>query len=168
VISSRGGRNVAQSGSALAWGARGPEFKSRRSDQSLTNVPETGCVRVCVRFKNAQGEAIPGGAFFVAAEGSMQSMERGICIGVLTLIAACAGVTHVVSTGPDTFMVASHGTMGWSSGPAQKAKAFEEAGSYCKGLGKEFQPIKSDETASGFGKIASGEVEFRCVKSANP
>ena len=33
VISSRSGRNVAQSGSALAWGARGPEFKSRRSDQ---------------------------------------------------------------------------------------------------------------------------------------
>ena len=27
------GRNVAQSGSALAWGARGPEFKSRHSDQ---------------------------------------------------------------------------------------------------------------------------------------
>src|SRR5580658_4396677 len=27
------GRSVAQSGSALAWGARGPEFKSRRSDQ---------------------------------------------------------------------------------------------------------------------------------------
>src|SRR5579862_7373021 len=26
-------RSVAQSGSALAWGARGPEFKSRRSDQ---------------------------------------------------------------------------------------------------------------------------------------
>jgi hypothetical protein len=27
-------RSVAQPGSALAWGARGPEFKSRRSDQS--------------------------------------------------------------------------------------------------------------------------------------
>jgi hypothetical protein len=26
---------VAQPGSALAWGARGPEFKSRRSDQYL-------------------------------------------------------------------------------------------------------------------------------------
>jgi hypothetical protein len=33
MISSVCGRNVAQSGSALAWGARGPEFKSRRSDQ---------------------------------------------------------------------------------------------------------------------------------------
>ncbi len=29
---------MAQSGSALAWGARGPEFKSRRSDQSNHQV----------------------------------------------------------------------------------------------------------------------------------
>src|SRR5207302_9534094 len=29
-------RSVAQPGSALAWGARGPEFKSRRSDQLKT------------------------------------------------------------------------------------------------------------------------------------
>ena len=29
------GRDVAQPGSALAWGARGPEFKSRRPDQYL-------------------------------------------------------------------------------------------------------------------------------------
>jgi outer membrane porin, OprD family len=33
---------VAQSGSALAWGARGPEFKSRRSDQSFRACPRIG------------------------------------------------------------------------------------------------------------------------------
>jgi hypothetical protein len=27
-------------------------------------------------------------------------------------VAGCAGVTHVVSTSPDTYMVASHGTVG--------------------------------------------------------
>src|SRR5690349_13465092 len=32
------GRDVAQPGSALAWGARGPEFKSRRPDQSLYSL----------------------------------------------------------------------------------------------------------------------------------
>jgi hypothetical protein len=47
------GRSVAQPGSALAWGARGPEFKSRRSDQhfraptkssmdTLMDTPEKG------------------------------------------------------------------------------------------------------------------------------
>jgi len=63
----------------------------------------------------------------------------------------CAGVTHVVSTGPDTYMVASHGTMGWSSGPAQKAKAFEET-------------ISATDSGPGiYGKISSGEVQFRCT-----
>jgi hypothetical protein len=60
-------------------------------------------------------------------------------------------------------MVASHGVMGWSSGPAQEAKAFEDAGDYCEMLGKELQSINSSETEGGFGKIASGEVDFRCV-----
>src|SRR5688572_16656452 len=39
------GRDVAQPGSALAWGARGPEFKSRRPDQffsSPANPPWPG------------------------------------------------------------------------------------------------------------------------------
>jgi hypothetical protein len=90
-----------------------------------------------------------------------------IALGLLiaALLTGCAGVTHVVSTGPDTYMVATHGTMGWSSGPAQKAKAFDEANDYCKKLGKEMRPINSSETESGFGKIASGEVDFRCVSN---
>ena len=92
--------------------------------------------------------------------------RRGVLMACL--LAGCAGVTHVVATGPDTFMVASHGTMGWSSGPAQKAKAFEEATHYCHRLGKEMRPIRSKETPSGFGKIASGEVEFRCAPPGTP
>lgn len=85
------------------------------------------------------------------------------CVGFL--VSACAGVTGVVSTGPGTYMVASHGTMGWSSGGAQRAKAFQDAEAFCKNEGKQFQPIGSREEPSGFGKIASGEVEFRCIKA---
>ena len=33
-LNRKGRRDVAQPGSALAWGARGPEFKSRRPDHS--------------------------------------------------------------------------------------------------------------------------------------
>jgi len=79
------------------------------------------------------------------------------------LLAACAGVTDVVKTGPETYMVASHGTMGWSSGPAQKAKAFQSAEAYCNALGKQSEPMSSSETPSGFGRIAAGEVHFKCV-----
>jgi hypothetical protein len=91
-----------------------------------------------------------------------------IRIAAISLIAGCAGTTDVVSTGPDTYIVASHGTMGWSSGGAQKAKAFQQADAYCKNLGKQMLPINANETAGGFGKIAAGEVEFRCLKPDDP
>ena len=79
----------------------------------------------------------------------------------------CAGVTDVVSTGPDSYMVASHGTMGWSSGPAQKAKAFQQADEFCKAKGKVVQTLGTSEHPSGFGQIASGEVEFKCVAAGD-
>jgi hypothetical protein len=80
----------------------------------------------------------------------------------LVALAGCAGATHqVVPTGHDTFMVASHGTMGWSSAGAQMAKALEDANAYWATLGKEVEMISDRETDSGFGKIASAEIEFR-------
>lgn len=82
----------------------------------------------------------------------------------LLLVSGCAGVTDVVPTGKDTFMVASHSTMGWSSGPAQKAKAMQDAGQYCAKQGKQLQVISTNEQPGGFGQIASGEVHFRCVQ----
>jgi len=90
-------------------------------------------------------------------------MRVALALSIPTLLLGCAGATHVVSTGPGTYMIASHGVMGWSSGPAQKAKAFEEANDYCQRLGKQMQPINSSETEGGFGKIASGEVDFKCA-----
>jgi hypothetical protein len=60
-------------------------------------------------------------------------------------------------------MVAKHGTMGWSSAGAQKAKAFEQADAFCRAKGKEVESVNEHETDSGFGRIASAEIEFRCV-----
>ena len=96
-------------------------------------------------------------------------MKKIIYCLIVLLLAGCAGVTDVVSTGPDTYMVASHGVMGWSSGGAQKAKAFQKADAFCKSLGKHLLPISTNETpGGGFGKIASGEVYFRCLKPDDP
>lgn len=87
------------------------------------------------------------------------------CLLAMCVLSACAGVTDVVPTGADTFMVASHGTMGWSSGPAQKAAAMKQAGDYCRSSGKDLQVINSTDSGNGeFGKISSGEVQFKCVK----
>lgn len=81
----------------------------------------------------------------------------------LVAVTSCAGVTGVVKTGPDTYMVANHGTMGWSSGPAQKARAIQTAGAHCSTLGKQLEIISEAETPGGFGQIASAEVHFKCV-----
>lgn len=90
---------------------------------------------------------------------------RIVVLGALmALLASCGGTTNqVVPTGHDTYMVANHGTMGWSSAGAQKAKAYEEADAFCKSKNKDVETINEHETDSGFGKIASADIEFRCV-----
>ncbi len=56
-------------------------------------------------------------------------------------------------------------TMGWSSGPTEKAKALQKAAEYCNGMGKELQTISANDSGpGGFGKISSAEVQFRCVQ----
>ena len=78
-------------------------------------------------------------------------------------LTACAGVTGVVPMGENSYLLASHGTMGWSSSGAQKAKVFQDATEFCKNKGKQFEMINTRQVDGGFGKIASAEVEFRCV-----
>ncbi len=81
-------------------------------------------------------------------------------------IAACAGTTNrVVPTGHDTYLIATHGTMGWSSAGAQKAKAYEQANDFCKTKGGEVQTVNENTTDSGFGRIASADIEFKCAPS---
>lgn len=93
----------------------------------------------------------------------MRSFTLAPALGAL-LLAGCAGMTDVVSTGPDTYLLAGHGTMGWSSGGAQRAKVIQQAGDYCRERNKRLEIIESRDTGTGgFGKIASGEVEFRCA-----
>jgi hypothetical protein len=81
-------------------------------------------------------------------------------------LTACAGVTDVVPTGKDSYMIASHGTMGWSSGPAQRAQAFTQANDYCKKMGKTVETISATDSGSGgFGVISSAEISFKCLEN---
>lgn len=92
----------------------------------------------------------------------MKKLAAATCYALV--LSGCAGVTDVVATGPDTYLVASHGTMGWSSAGAQKAKAIQQAGDYCRERNRRMELMQARETAQGgFGKIAAGEVEFKCV-----
>ena len=90
-------------------------------------------------------------------------MKKLILVITVLVIASCAGVSNVVPAGEDTYLVANSGTMGWSYGGQQKAKALLKAEDFCKKQGKKFEVIRSYYSgAGGFGKISSAEVEFRC------
>jgi hypothetical protein len=79
----------------------------------------------------------------------MRTIQLGLCALAALASAGWACTTHVVPTGSGTYLVAAHGTMGWSSGPAQKAKAFEEAAAYCKESGKELLKVFDHMIAEG-------------------
>ena len=78
-------------------------------------------------------------------------------------LTACITTSEVVPTGHDTFMIASHGQMGHSSGPEQKARAFEGANAHCKKTGREVETLNQSETQSAWAVAPSAEIEFRCV-----
>jgi len=79
------------------------------------------------------------------------------------LITACAGVTHVVSTGQDTYIITSDGAMNSTSGGSQEASALEKAKIYCGTHGMQMLPIRAKDTLESSGRLAPGDVEFRCV-----
>lgn len=96
----------------------------------------------------------------------MNTHGQGFLLGLalsLGCVAANAGGSDVVQTGPDTYILANHGVKGWSSASTQKVKAIERASSYCKKLGKEMEIVNATEHTGGFAKQASADVEFRCV-----
>lgn len=57
-------------------------------------------------------------------------VAKAVSALLIGCVAAYAGGTDVVQTGPDTYMLANHGVKGWSSGSTQKVKAIERASDY--------------------------------------
>ena len=80
------------------------------------------------------------------------------------LLASCASVTEVVSTGPSTYMVAAEGVAGNSSSGKQAFKAQEQAAAFCSKQGKQVDTVSNTEQPGGFGRVASATVTFRCVE----
>ena len=74
----------------------------------------------------------------------------------------------VVPVGPDTYRVTSHDnrgeyTGGWASSGEQLVRIYEDATAYCKRQGKAAAMVGQRQVDMGWGKLASVEVEFRCV-----
>ena len=92
----------------------------------------------------------------------MRTLFAVLVIGSALL--GCASVTDVVSTGPETYMVAAEGVLGNSSSGKQAFKAQEQAAAFCNAKGMQVETISSQEVPGGFGKVASATVNFKCLK----
>ena len=88
-------------------------------------------------------------------------MRRAALIVVTLSIAACAH-SGVVSTGPDSFMIAKS-EWGFTSGAVHKARLLQEASEFCRGLGKQMLATSTSQNDVAFGKTPAAEVHFRCV-----
>jgi hypothetical protein len=98
-------------------------------------------------------------------------MIRGIwisvCLGGLALATGSAGSTRqkqIEPTGHGTFVIPS-GFMGTSSSSIDRARAVNDAPTYCMQYGKEIKTVLTSENGSGFLEIAAPLIEFRCVAS---
>ena len=79
------------------------------------------------------------------------------------LLTGCAGQSKIIPTGNDTYLISSHGVMGYSSGDEQKVQAYEEANKFCQSQGKKIETVyANDSGAGGYGRISSAQVNFRC------
>jgi hypothetical protein len=83
-------------------------------------------------------------------------------------IAGCASSPNIVPVGPDTYRVTSHQTRGeytagWASAGEQKIKIYDDAMTFCRRQGKAAAMVGERLVDVGWGKLASVEVDFRCV-----
>ena len=80
------------------------------------------------------------------------------------LLAACANSsTGVVSTGPDTYMIAKTGGFG-VSGAEVSADLYREANAFCTQQNRQFLRISLNERDKRpFVRAANSKLEFRCT-----
>ncbi len=88
---------------------------------------------------------------------------------LLTLL-ACGGCASSgpVSIGQDTFMITKQSSTGFHSAGSVKADIYREATAFCRGQGKQFQPVIESGTDGVPGRsFANAEVQFRCLSAGD-
>jgi hypothetical protein len=91
-------------------------------------------------------------------------MRRSGLLIVALSLAACAS-SGVVSTGPDSYMIAKS-EWGFTSGAVHKARLLQQASDFCQSRGKQVLVTSTSQNDVAFGKTPAAEVQFRCVTSA--
>jgi hypothetical protein len=87
----------------------------------------------------------------------------------MSLVLVGCSSTGVVSTGPDTYMVAKSGGGPGASGAEISADLYREANAFCAEQKKQFMRISvSEQDNKPFVRLANAKLEFRCVPEGAP
>ena len=85
-------------------------------------------------------------------------------IVLISLVFAGCSSTGVVSTGPDTYMVAKSGGGPGASGAEMSADLYRDANAFCAQQKKQFVRISvTEQDNKPFVRLANAKLEFRCV-----
>lgn len=86
------------------------------------------------------------------------------CVAITcSALASCGGMSKVVRTGADTFMVSSGGHMYEQNPSGIRQEVYEAANTHCASLGKTVETVRVNERPYALGRhTASIELEFRC------
>jgi putative hemolysin len=93
-------------------------------------------------------------------------MKRfAVMLLVVAGIAGCASNPGVVKTGPSTYMVSRQGKTGFAGIAGLRAKAMNDANTFCAKQGKQAQMTGTSQS-SGLpilGNFPRADIEFTCV-----
>lgn len=93
---------------------------------------------------------------------------KNVFVVVGLFLAGCSS-TGVVSTGPDTYMVAKSGGGPGASGAEMSADLYREANAFCAAQKKQFVRISvTEQDNKPFVRLANAKLEFRCVPEGSP
>lgn len=91
-------------------------------------------------------------------------MRARLIAAAAVCLASCAASTGVISTGADTYSIANRDNGPLSSLGEIKAKAYQDAGSFCATKGKALEVIRSNDVPRSLGQFPEVELQFRCVR----
>ncbi|WP_373989090.1 hypothetical protein [Duganella sp. BuS-21] len=85
------------------------------------------------------------------------------------VLTGCASNSGIIPIGTDTYMVSRQAATGFSGSGTLKAKAFQEAGTYCTSQGKSLQVVNTVEAQPPFllGNYPKAEVQFMCLSAGD-
>jgi hypothetical protein len=93
---------------------------------------------------------------------------KNVLVLVGLMMAGCSS-TGIVSTGPDTYMVARSGGGPGASGAEISAGLYREANEFCAAQKKQFSRISvTEQDNKPFVRLANAKLEFRCVPEGAP